>query len=124
MLEGHDAFARTCELANGTVLSPADVVPLLAGADIERIVFDGPSRVIDVSHKRAFTGALRRAIEVRDRHCRHPAGCDVAAEHCDVDHLVPWSAGGITAQWNGELKCPVHNRKKGGAERSPPGTAA
>ena len=36
------------ELADATVISPGEVVPLLGEADIERIVFDGPSRVIDV----------------------------------------------------------------------------
>ena len=39
----------------------------LTEAMIERVVFDGPDRVQAVGHQRAFTGALRRAIEVRDR---------------------------------------------------------
>jgi hypothetical protein len=39
-------------------------------AHIERIIFDGPSGVIDVGEARSFTGATRRAIELRDRHCQ------------------------------------------------------
>jgi hypothetical protein len=72
VLAGYGAFSRICELADGTVISPGEVVRLLGEADIERIVFDGPSRVIDVGvRRRFFTGATRRAIEVRDRNCTH-----------------------------------------------------
>jgi 5-methylcytosine-specific restriction endonuclease McrA len=93
---------------------PGRLIPHLADADIERIVFDGPSRVIDVGvRQRFFTGALRRAIEVRDRHCQHPSGCDVPAQRCEIDHVVPYSRGGLTTQDNGECQCGVHNRRKG-----------
>ena len=76
----------------------------------EVVLFDGPSTVVSVSNKRLFTGALRRAIEVRDRHCQHPSGCDEPADRCDVDHIVPASRGGPTSQGNGRLECKVHNR--------------
>jgi Domain of unknown function (DUF222) len=110
---GYHAFSRLCELADGTVVHPGQLVPYLTASDIERIVFDGPSRVIDVGvRQRFFTGALRRAIEVRDHHCQHPSGCDVPAHRCEIDHIVPYSAGGLTAQDNGRCYCPVHNRRK------------
>lgn len=108
---GDDSFSQLCELANGTVVTPKDLAPWLTTADLETVLFDGPSTVISVSHRRSFVGALRRAIEVRDRHCQHPAGCDVPAEQCDVDHIVPFSAGGLTHQFNGRLQCPTHNRR-------------
>jgi hypothetical protein len=112
---GQEALASVCELAEGTVIGPHQVIPLLAEAEIERIVFDGPSRVIEVGERqRFFTGALRRAIEVRDRHCQHPSGCDVPAERCHVDHVVPYAQGGLTTQDNGRLHCPVHNRRRVG----------
>ena len=117
---GEESFARICELATGTVVAPGQVVPLLADADLERIVFDGPDRVISVSHKRRFTGALRRAIEVRDRHCRHPSGCDEPASRCDVDHIIPHSEGGPTSQDNGELRCWPHNRNPDLRNAHPP----
>jgi hypothetical protein len=114
VLVDYETFAgRICELASGIVLAPGQVVPLLSEADIERIVFDGPSRVLDVGEKRAFTGALRRAIEVRDRFCQDDSGCDVPAQRCDIDHIVPWSRGGRTTQDNGKCLCPKHNRRKG-----------
>ena len=65
---------------------------------------------MSVSHRRTFTGALRRAIEARDRHCQHPSGCDTPVERCDVDHIIPVNAGGITEQWDGRLECHPHNR--------------
>ena len=123
VLCGYGAFSRMCELADGTVISPSQLVPLLADADIERIVFDGPSRVIDVGvRRRFFTGALRRAIEVRDRTCQHPSGCDVPAAKCHIDHIVRYTEGGLTVQDNGRCLCPVHNRKRNGEhdERPPP----
>ena len=49
ILTGHESFARICELADGTVLLPRQLVPLLSEADIERVVFDGPDRVLSVS---------------------------------------------------------------------------
>lgn len=68
ILVGYETFAgRICELADGTVLAPSDVSALLDTAIIERAVFDGPSRVTDIGQQRRFTGALRRAIELRDR---------------------------------------------------------
>jgi hypothetical protein len=113
VLCGYDPFAKTCELADGTVVAPAELVDYLANADVERIVFDGPSRVIDVGVRtRFFKGALRRAIQVRDRHCQHPSGCDVPAEECDVDHVDPYSRGGLTVQGNGRCYCNPHNRQR------------
>jgi hypothetical protein len=123
VLTGYGAFSKVCELADGTVITPGDVVRLLDHADIERIVFDGPARVIEVgARRRFFTGALRRAVEVRDRHCQHPSGCDVPAEECQIDHIVPYAQGGPTTQENGRCYCAVHNRQRVGShhERPPP----
>jgi hypothetical protein len=110
VLIGDRSFSELCELASGTVVSPRQLRPWLDTADLETVLFDGPSTVISVSRRRSFTGALRRAIEIRDRHCRHPAGRDVPAEQCDVDHVVAFARGGRTSQFNGSLECTTHNR--------------
>lgn len=100
---------RVLELANGTPLTPGQLAPWLTEAEIERVVFDGPSRVIDVGVKqRLFTGATRRAVEVRDRECWHET-CDEAAEHCDIDHIRRYEHDGLTIQANGRVACPYHN---------------
>ncbi|HVX17328.1 MAG TPA: DUF222 domain-containing protein [Acidimicrobiales bacterium] len=98
------------ELFNRTVLTPGSAAAWLSEADVERIVFDGPSRVIDVgARRRFFTGGLRRAIEVRDRTCYHPS-CDEPPEQPEIDHVQEASRGGPTTQDNGRLACGFHNR--------------
>ena len=120
VLVGYETFAgRICQLADGTVVTPGTVARLLDGdALIERIVFDGPSRVIDVGQARLFSGALRRAIEVRDRECQWPS-CYVPYPHCQADHVQPHNQGGPTTQENGQLLCGPHNRFKH-TGRAPP----
>jgi hypothetical protein len=118
VLVGYETLhGRICELANGTVVSPGSLVPWLDGALIERAVFSPPTRVEVSAKARLFSGATKRAIELRDRHCSHPL-CDVDAAHCQIDHIVPFSAGGETTQDNGRLLCGFHNRLRHG--RPPP----
>jgi len=107
---GYETFkGRVCELADGTVVTPGTVASLLDEALIERVVFDGPSRVIDLGRARRFTGAVRRALEVLDRRCTH-GGCDMPADRRQGDHIQPWSQGGPTTADNGQLRCAHHNR--------------
>ena len=113
VIVGDKSFEGVCEAAGGTVLTPGQIVPLLSRAQIERIVFDGPSRLVDVGHRRFFTGALRRAIEVRDRHCQDASGCFVPAKNCEGDHVTAFVKGGKTVLTNGQLMCGRHNRRKG-----------
>jgi hypothetical protein len=118
---GYETFAGPlCELADGTMVTPGTLVDWLGEAWVERVVFDGPSRVIDVGvARRLFTGATRRAIEVRDRECFHEL-CDQLAERCQIDHIEPWSAGGHTVAANGRPACGFHNRAR---HRGPPPAA-
>ena len=113
VMVGYETFAgRMCQLANGTVVSPGSLVPWLESAWVERVVFDGPSRVIDVGvARRLFDGATRWAVQVRDQECFHDL-CDEAAENCQIDHVEPWSAGGATVAANGRVACGHHNRRR------------
>jgi hypothetical protein len=110
ILAGETSFDDVCELATGVVISPDLIVPHLACADIQTFIFDGADCVLAASPQRSFRGLLRRAIQVRDRHCQHPSGCDVPITGCDVDHREPHDAGGRTEEANGELQCEAHNR--------------
>jgi hypothetical protein len=79
---------------------------------VERVVFDGPERVTDVGvRRRIFAGATKRAVQVRDKECFHPS-CDEPAEHCEIDHVQPWAAGGPTTEANGRVACGFHNRQR------------
>jgi hypothetical protein len=111
ILAGEATVEHVCELATGVVINPGLVVPHLGRSQVQTFIFDGADRVIAASPQRTFRGMLRRAIQVRDRHCQHPSGCDAPITHCDVDHRVPHTEGGSTTEANGELECEPHNRK-------------
>jgi hypothetical protein len=106
-----------CELAQGMAVTPGSLVPWLGDADIERAVFSADNRVEVSATSRLFTGATRRALELRDRRCTHPF-CDQPAEDCQGDHIQPWASGGLTTQDNGRLLCGYHNRLRN--PRPPP----
>ena len=125
VLVGYERFEQICELASGTVLSPAALVQHLGDGWVERVVFESPSRVIDVGEqRRIFTGATREAVIVRelvagDGTCYEDL-CDEPAWRCQVDHMHEWSKGGPTVQANGRLACGHHNRKRNrGKKRRP-----
>jgi hypothetical protein len=110
-------FGRVCELAQGTVVTPGSLLPWLDEAIIERAVF-GPKNRVEVGETaRLFTGATRRAIELRDRECTHPY-CNRPASACQADHVIPYADGGPTTQENGRLLCGFHNRLRN--QRPPP----
>jgi Domain of unknown function (DUF222)/HNH endonuclease len=117
VLVGYETLAgRVLELAGGGVVNPGALLPWLDEAYLERAVFQPGGRVEVGTATRLFTGATRRAIEVRDRGCTHPY-CDQRLEDCQVDHIVPYAEGGPTTQENGRLLCGFHNRLRS----QPPG---
>jgi hypothetical protein len=107
-----------CQLEGGGVVCPRSLLAHMTSADFERIVFRPGRRVECSVTSRFFTGATRRAIEIRDLECTH-AYCEEPYERCQIDHIVPYSEGGLTNQENGQLQCPPHNR--GRYTRPPPG---
>ena len=118
---------RPCRAASASwprapaVISPGTLLPWLDEAYVERAVF-APGRRVEVGiTSRFFTGATRRAIELRDQECQHPY-CDEPAERCQADHIVEFSKGGPTSQENGQLLCGFHNRQRN--QRPPPDDGA
>jgi uncharacterized protein DUF222/HNH endonuclease len=51
---------------------------------------------------------LRRAVALRDRHCRFP-GCEQPPSVCQVHHLIPRARAGPTALSNLALLCRFHH---------------
>jgi hypothetical protein len=118
VLVGFETLAeRICQLEQGPVVTPGSLLSWLDRATFERIVFSPGNRIECSKTDRFFTGATRRAIEVRDRQCQHEF-CDLSAEKCQIDHIVPYSQGGLTTQENGQVLCGRHNRMR--YERPPP----
>jgi hypothetical protein len=60
--------------------------------------------------KRVVPPHLRRAVELRDRHCVF-AGCAAPSPWCDVHHLLHWINGGETTLDNSALLCERHHTK-------------
>jgi hypothetical protein len=110
VLVGYEALhGRISRIEGGPIVSPGALLPWLKGADFERIVFSPRARIECSTTARFFTGATRRAIEVRDQCCTHPF-CEAPAERCQIDHVIPYAKGGETTQENGRVHCGFHNR--------------
>ncbi len=56
----------------------------------------GPSLPLDVGVSRDIPAAIRRAVILRDQHCRFPGGCDQPAAACEVHHLTQRAAPAVT----------------------------
>ena len=100
----------SAELESGGVVS-ADIARRIAcDAQVQRVVMSPDSQPLDVGRKTPVVPpALRRAVVLRDRHCRFP-GCDRPPAWCDAHHIVPWSHGGPTSLANLGLLCRRHHR--------------
>jgi hypothetical protein len=111
---GLDALAGgLAELWNETPLTARQLARILAtDPDLERYVYGpGQTPIAYNPRHRFFTGKLRQAIQVRDRHCT-ARGCDHPAEHCDIDHIQPHATGGTTRPDNGRVVCNPDNRAR------------
>jgi hypothetical protein len=79
-------------------------------ASVMRVVMAGRSEPLDVGRRTPVVPPpMRRAVIVRDRHCRFP-GCDRPYRWCDAHHVVHWTDGGPTAVQNLLLLCRRHHR--------------
>ncbi len=110
IIVGDETARHLCQLASGTVVHPDDLTGHLDAAVMEVFLFGGQNTVLAVSRQRTFRGALRRAIQVRDRRCQHDSVCPTPADVSDIDHRTPAARGGPTSQFNGRVGCVPHNR--------------
>src|SRR4051794_23497108 len=95
----------------GAMISAARARWPACDAGLSRIVF-GPDRApteLGRTH-RVVPPQLRRAVEVRDRHCVF-TGCAAPTHWCDVHHLVHWIDDGETTLDNSALLCERHHTK-------------
>jgi hypothetical protein len=77
---------------------------------VTRVLLSQESLPIDVGRsKRVISPTLRKALALRDGHCKWP-GCDRPASWCDGHHLVHWIHGGETNLGNLVLLCRRHHR--------------
>ena len=94
---------------------------LLSGEDA-RVRFQlvdpvpGAMDTTEQSLRYVLSAGLAERIRLRDGTCRHP-GCEVAAEDCDIDHILAFDRdnphlGGPTMEWNLVCLCRKHHREK------------
>jgi hypothetical protein len=62
-------------------------------------------------HRRFAHAALRRHIQIRDRHCVGP-GCRRSAATADLDHTHDHAHGGLTVSTNSGPNCGRHHTMK------------
>jgi hypothetical protein len=110
-LADHATGAGTATMGFGATISAARARWLACDGRISRVVF-GPDGVpLDVGREqRLVSGALRRAVELRDGGCVF-TGCDAPSHWSDVHHLVHWIDGGDTSLENSALLCERHHTK-------------
>jgi hypothetical protein len=70
----------------------------------------GPSLPLDVGHSAEIPAAIRRAVILRDQHCRWAGGCDQPASACEVHHLTHLADGGTTSVAGCALFCFYHHQ--------------
>jgi hypothetical protein len=92
-----------------TPISAVTLQRLACDANVARVVFGPDSVVVDVGRAvRVVSGATRRALNARDRHCRWP-GCERTASWSSAHHVVHWTQGGKTDLSNLLLLCHRHH---------------
>jgi hypothetical protein len=98
------AMAR---LAVDLVSGPAGIAAALRQGLLDQ-PWNTPSLPLDIGVSRSIPGHIRRAVQLRDRHCAWPR-CDRPAVHCDVHHLRHQADGGETSIANCALVCQFHH---------------
>jgi hypothetical protein len=98
------------ELEHTGPIHPEAAVRMACDASVSRVITQGRSEPLEVGRRTPVVpAALRRAVVVRDRHCRFP-GCDRPSGWCEPHHVVHWARGGGTGLSNLVLMCRRHHR--------------
>jgi hypothetical protein len=117
----HITVTTTMEALKGELGAPASDLEHgmpISSKTVERLACDGclsrvlmaDSMVIDVGHAtRSISSSQRRALRVRDKHCRVP-GCDRPVSWTNPHHVEFWSRGGPTNLSNLISLCHYHHR--------------
>jgi hypothetical protein len=115
---------RTDGTVGGLWLSGLARQRLACDAVTQRLTVDADGIPLELGRTaRVVPPALRRVIDIRDRHCTF-TGCTAPAMWCQAHHIVHWEDGGPTDERNLTLVCQFHHRaihERGFALRWAPG---
>jgi hypothetical protein len=100
------------ETSTGEVITAGEARRLACTASVLPVVLGGVGEVLDLGRsRRLFSRAQRKALAIRDRHCR-AEGCDIPAAWCEAHHAAkPWANGGRTDLTDGVLLCSFHHHR-------------
>ncbi|KRF06456.1 hypothetical protein ASG88_20120 [Nocardioides sp. Soil777] len=95
----------------GGRISASEARRLMCTSHVIPAVLGGKSEVLDLGRgQRLYKKGPRRAMDLRDKHCR-AEGCDIPAAWCEAHHLIPWLKGGKTDLADGILLCSHHHHR-------------
>jgi hypothetical protein len=100
----HAIIAKAVDLVSGPGGLASFLRTRLLGARLS-----GPSLPLDVGHSAEIPAAIRRAVILRDQHCRWAGGCDQPASACEVHHVTHLADGGKTSVDGCALYCFFHH---------------
>ena len=101
---------RTDGTVGGLWLSGLARQRLACDAVTQRLTVDADGVPLKLGRSaRVVPPALRRVIDIRDRHCAF-AGCHAPAMWCQAHHIVHWEDGGPTDERNLVLVCQLHHK--------------
>jgi hypothetical protein len=113
-----DLLDARCDIQGGGPLSKVAVERILCDSAVGYAVVRRPlahdlarqaSEVLDLGRRtREPSPAQRRAVHLRDEHCRYP-GCRAPLTWCDIHHMEPWEHGGGTDLDNLVALCRRHH---------------
>jgi hypothetical protein len=106
-LDGVGAAPAT-EMGADGIIAPEIVAELAASATLSPLVHPGDAAP---EHGYVPSKALAAFVRCRDLTCRWP-GCDRPATECDIDHTIPYAAGGPTHASNLKCYCRTHHLVK------------
>jgi hypothetical protein len=104
---------RRKETTSGSPINNNELVRSLIHGRVRSIITDNTGMPISYGRtRRLFTGPIKAMAKLLGHRCSHP-GCNIPAEHCQIDHLDEYANGtGQTALTNAGLECSNHNRYK------------
>ena len=104
-----DGSSENPAVVEGTGLIPAEVLRELAkSAKLQPLIV--PAFVVPEPGYQP-SAKLADFVRARDLTCRAP-GCDRSTTRCDIDHTIPYSAGGPTHASNLKCLCRFHHLLK------------
>jgi hypothetical protein len=101
----HAIIGRAVDLVSGPGGLASFLRTRLLGARLA-----GPSLPLDVGRSAEIPAAIRRAVILRDQHCRWAGGCDQPAAACEVHHVTHLADGGTTSVDGCALFCFFHHQ--------------